>query len=281
MIADDPDVAGRDAGAIPAIRRIVVATDLTPRSASAHAFAAALARACGAELCLFHVVPEPGLPASALRGAGIGAGEILERRVGEAERALRRVRRSVQPAGGTTMIRLGTAAPEIARCASLAEADIVVVGGHEPPGPGEAPGPDHGALVRERARCPVITVPSAYAVPAAAVDTGPVRRVLVASDLSACSAKALETARLVARQLDCPLEVLHVRRPSGTGPVPDGWLVRSGDAAPEIVACARAVRADLLVLGTHGRGRVRRAMLGSVARAVVAQAPCPTMTVRR
>jgi nucleotide-binding universal stress UspA family protein len=38
--------------------------------------------------------------------------------------------------------------------------------------------------------------------------------------------------------------------------------------------------ADLIVLGSHGYGRVRRVVLGSVAAAVVAKAPCSVQVVR-
>jgi nucleotide-binding universal stress UspA family protein len=47
-----------------------------------------------------------------------------------------------------------------------------------------------------------------------------------------------------------------------------------------IVEEARRWGADLIVLGSHGYGRMRRVVLGSVAAAVVAQAPCSVLVVR-
>ena len=47
-----------------------------------------------------------------------------------------------------------------------------------------------------------------------------------------------------------------------------------------IVEEARRWEADLIVLGSHGYGRVRRVLLGSVAAAVVANAPCSVQVVR-
>jgi nucleotide-binding universal stress UspA family protein len=47
-----------------------------------------------------------------------------------------------------------------------------------------------------------------------------------------------------------------------------------------IVEEASDWNADLIVLGSHGYGRVRRMVLGSVASAVVAKAPCSVQVVR-
>jgi nucleotide-binding universal stress UspA family protein len=56
--------------------------------------------------------------------------------------------------------------------------------------------------------------------------------------------------------------------------------LRSGVAYQEIVALAVDERADLIVIGTHGRGGIDRALLGSVADRVIRLAPCPVLTVR-
>lgn len=58
------------------------------------------------------------------------------------------------------------------------------------------------------------------------------------------------------------------------------FAVRRGGAAAEIVAFAAEVDADLIVMGTHGRGPVAQAFLGSVAQNVVRGAGCPVLTVR-
>ena len=55
--------------------------------------------------------------------------------------------------------------------------------------------------------------------------------------------------------------------------------VREGDPAEQIVEYARSVEADLIVMGTRGRGAVQRALLGSVARTVLLSAPCSTLVV--
>ncbi len=53
-----------------------------------------------------------------------------------------------------------------------------------------------------------------------------------------------------------------------------------GSPTDVIIAEARDWDADLIVLGSHGYGRFRRMVLGSVAGAVVADAPCSVQIVR-
>lgn len=55
---------------------------------------------------------------------------------------------------------------------------------------------------------------------------------------------------------------------------------RDGDPAVQIVSAAESVEADLVILGTHGRTGLRRLLMGSVARNVLAHAPCSVMLVR-
>jgi nucleotide-binding universal stress UspA family protein len=56
-------------------------------------------------------------------------------------------------------------------------------------------------------------------------------------------------------------------------------VVRSGQAAAEILACARAERVDVIAMSSHGRSGLQRALLGSVAQAVVQKARLPVLLV--
>jgi nucleotide-binding universal stress UspA family protein len=56
--------------------------------------------------------------------------------------------------------------------------------------------------------------------------------------------------------------------------------VRTGSPATEIVRYAKDRNIELIVMGTHGRGLVAHAVMGSVAEKVVRTAPCPVLTVR-
>jgi nucleotide-binding universal stress UspA family protein len=57
-------------------------------------------------------------------------------------------------------------------------------------------------------------------------------------------------------------------------------MLRTGDARDLINQTAKEISADLIVMGTHGRRGVTRALLGSVTETVVRTAPCPVLTVR-
>jgi nucleotide-binding universal stress UspA family protein len=58
------------------------------------------------------------------------------------------------------------------------------------------------------------------------------------------------------------------------------YRVCRGPAAGEIIALARTLKPDLIVMGTHGRRGVGRLLLGSVTEAVLRRALCPVLTVR-
>jgi nucleotide-binding universal stress UspA family protein len=57
-------------------------------------------------------------------------------------------------------------------------------------------------------------------------------------------------------------------------------LLLEGVPHERVARAVRARRADLLVIGTHGRTGLAKFFLGSVATRLVASAPCPVLTVR-
>ncbi len=144
----------------------------------------------------------------------------------------------------------------------------------------------------------------------------PIRRILVATDFSAASRPAFRRAVASAAESGAALWIAHVAAP----PLPlspDGYVlprfyedmtlairrdaekrlralqnearksgvtVRSlllrGSPHEALNRAARRHRADLIVLGTHGRTGLKRLLVGSVAARVIATAPCPVLTVR-
>jgi nucleotide-binding universal stress UspA family protein len=57
-------------------------------------------------------------------------------------------------------------------------------------------------------------------------------------------------------------------------------VVRDGASTQAILDAAREFKADLIVMGTHGRTGLRRVVLGSVTEEVLREAPCPVLTVK-
>jgi len=121
-------------------------------------------------------------------------------------------------------------------------------------------------------------------------------RIVVPTDFSTCAEEAWALAQRVAQTCGSELVLVHVlEAPPDTeiGKTLEQWAaqarqrglkariaVRTGAPHQEVVALATDERADLVVIGTHGRGGLNRALLGSVADRVVRLAPCPVLTVR-
>ena len=84
-----------------------------------------------------------------------------------------------------------------------------------------------------------------------------------------------EHEREAQRQLD--EEVRRVEEAGGT--VKEAHL-RLGQADHEIVDLAQSLGIGLIVMGSRGRGRLRRALLGGVSESVVRHAHCPVTIVR-
>jgi nucleotide-binding universal stress UspA family protein len=142
------------------------------------------------------------------------------------------------------------------------------------------------------------------------------RRIMHASDFSPASRGAFVRALSLAKLHRAELTVVHVLTPvmpiAGEAPTsPKMWdeikassraagqkrlgalvakakkagvrvraLLLDGIPHEQIVRAARRRRADVLVVGTHGRTGLARFFLGSVTARVVAIASCPVLTVR-
>jgi nucleotide-binding universal stress UspA family protein len=117
----------------------------------------------------------------------------------------------------------------------------------------------------ERARLCILHVVNDYVVIASMGGVAPPRD--LGSLLRESGERILARAKaLAAKQRVKPVVVLRE--------------VLSGPAAESIVREAKKQRADLIVLGTHGRRGVGRLMLGSDAEQVVRSAPVPVLLVR-
>jgi nucleotide-binding universal stress UspA family protein len=136
-----------------------------------------------------------------------------------------------------------------------------------------------------------------------------IRTILHPTDFSESSRQAFEMACSLARDHGAKLIVLYVQAPPvivfGEGMVPPEPVsyvnelreqlrhmqptepqiemerrMLEGDAATEILKVAKETKADLIVMGTHGRSALGRFLMGSVATHVVRRATCPVVTVK-
>ncbi len=139
----------------------------------------------------------------------------------------------------------------------------------------------------------------------------PIHTIIHPTDFSDRSAHAFRLACALARDYRARLIVLHVWWPHTAafgelGPMlqpdegydltetkqklhrlqpPDSAVgvehrLEEGDPATAILGLAEAVKADLIVMGTHGRTGLSRLLMGSVAEKVVRRAECPVVTVK-
>ncbi len=132
-----------------------------------------------------------------------------------------------------------------------------------------------------------------------------IRRILVATDFSECANRALEFACELAVRFGAELRLVHVQKdaipyhgyefdcleevqqrldampgPPWSDQLTVTRTVRVGPPSLEIVTEAQDSEADMIVVGSHGRGAVKHLILGSVAERVIRSAPCPVLTVR-
>jgi nucleotide-binding universal stress UspA family protein len=138
------------------------------------------------------------------------------------------------------------------------------------------------------------------------------KRILCPTDLTESSAEALEAAIELAKACDASLTLVHVFEaplypgppfmpPVDYGPAVEKaaqagldaavaatrtrlpgvrGLLRRGRTWEEILDAAKELDASLIVMGTHGRHGLPRAILGSVAEKVVRLSPIAVLTVR-
>ena len=143
-----------------------------------------------------------------------------------------------------------------------------------------------------------------------------IRRILAPTDFGDCAAPAVRYAAELAEKLGAELVLLHVV-PDAVLALPDAVMptptpvadlealteagktglanliaaeklerlnprteVRIGSPAQEVIAAAADLDADILCIGTHGRGGIARVILGSVADMILRHAPCPVLSVR-
>ncbi|MEM9027119.1 MAG: universal stress protein [Pseudomonadota bacterium] len=278
------------------MKRILMATDLSERSDRALRRAVALASAFRTELEVVHVVEEAWLEAITSQIEKT-AHDAIAQQLQSIDAA-----KSVQP---NIKVLRGWDHQDIIERSRELDVDLIVLGVHRHKAPELFQGTTAERVIRHGDR-PVLVVKDAV--------SGPYRKAIVAVDLSAHSVAAAScAARLVHDGHVCFVHAMHrpfvgfLGRDSQEphlrdertriatamdkmigdvsavceSDVPEfSKAVDAGDVRGILRANAERLKPDLLAVGTHGRGGVAHAVLGSVAADILADAPCDVLVAK-
>ncbi len=296
----------------PLMMRILFATDFSDDAARAQEYAMYLATAWDAKVEVLHVLEAP-----AWLNADAATVAVVEQARTDAARRLEQVQDHMVRSGISATVRqvLGNPNEHICLAARNNGADLVVLGVQGRTNLLYGLIGSTAERVVKDGPCPVLAVPGLHeepGKPSTASQQVPIRHILAPLDFSSSSLDAVEYAIQLAHGLGATLTLMHVLEPvsydldCGLGLIEqegrkrDHWnrqltelkdLVTSsgltadveisgGIPSDAILASALRHRADLVVMGTHGRRGVSDWRFGSVADAVLRRATCPVLTVK-
>lgn len=291
------------------LERIVVGIDFSIPSLAAARWTT-LHFAPQAETFLVHVIREPDAPAYSGDLLESGA-DVVARSRENAARRLGELTAGIAADGVETVIREGRAPEALAREAAERGSDVIVVGEHgERPGAWDFLGSTAERVLRHADR-PVLLAKNPR-------ETRP-RSIVAAVDDSEFTGPVLAWTRFLRETFSAEVAVVHALTPVLhsyfrmvssrdearaleeklrseayrwlDGRVAEAGFSRDDESPPvsldvaaghpayEVLAGARRHDADLLVVGTRGRGTVERLVLGSVAASVLRGASVPVLVV--
>ncbi|MBI4419882.1 MAG: universal stress protein [Gemmatimonadetes bacterium] len=279
---------------------IVAGVDLSAEGIRAAVTAAKLAQTAGTDCYLVHAVRDPWTEA-ALAQIPMDVRQ-LNRIVLDSARAqlLKALTGKVPEAMFQRMdTRFGPAAAVLDEAVEELDAELVVLGGKHHSALGRWIGGSTAHHMVRRTDVPILVN---------GPGDGRIRRVLAAVDVSSAARPTLYAAERLARLFGSDLRALHVVEPAPLLPeLPIGlndedvvrraeeelersvWplidssaaerLVRRGPAAETIAGVARSWEADVVVVGSHGRGWVDRILIGSVTERLLNLLPSSLLVV--
>ena len=288
------------------VKKILCPIDFSPGSRQAMRTAIRIANEDGAELVLFHAWH---IPPMALLGEAAFPPLLNESLAADARRGLDEAEREAKLAGAkqvTTKVANGLAWMQIVEALEREPFDLAVIGTHGRTGISRVLLGSVAEKVVRHAPCSVLAIHPHD-------EPKPFAHALCPVDFTASSRHAVDLATSLVRPGGAGISLLHVLEIpvaySGESMIADFARDLDGRAARELDQWAARARAkvtvpvetrtrigyagaqvlsaiehdptiDLVVVGSHGRTGIKRALLGSVAEKVVRHATCPVLVAR-
>lgn len=270
-------------------------TDFQRAARRAFPYGVKLAAAFGARLEILHViktVSEPGVPPADSR--------YLRDRRTSALLELGRLARTAREAGVHAEPRLdyGVPAACVLERAEAGPVQMIAMGTEGRSGWDRLRLGDTALAIARDAPCPVLAVHGNLKGDAPGHPTrANLRRILVATDFSSCSEETISFAAKLATRLGAGVRLVHVAEAQAVvkgrqdllrkatddfrrrGIAADGTCL-SGEPVQMILEEAAAWKTDLIAVGTRGRERAARVLLGSVAEELLRRAGVPVLVYK-
>lgn len=299
----------------PLVSRILFATDFSGCAAHAWKYVLFLGKTCGAKLDILHVLEfQPGMDPD-YDVNNLYLEQLRKQAVQQLDELVNLAALTGLSAQGR--ITVGIPSHQIEEVVKECDADLVVLGTHGRTGLEHILLGNTAERAVRSVPCPVLTVrqpgeqDEVKEIKTAKVPIS-IKRILVPVDFSDCSLEALEHVVQVGKLCKAAVTILHVLEPVSYGldfTLSRVWkdqqlreyvrsrlselthllesqgltahnVILGGMPRDSILDCAREREADLIVMGTHGRGGLSHLVIGSVAEAVLRRAPCPVLTVK-
>lgn len=295
------------------VKNVLYATDFSTTSEAALPYATATCRRFGSTLHIAHVLSDASLLLMTGGVDYVSLGTLYESAHSEALEKLQRVTARLGKISHRTYVRHGQVWANLSQIVAENEIDLIIVGTHGRSGLGRLLLGSVAEDILRHSPCPVLTVgpkicgrarlPEFYVK---GRELAPIelelQQILYATNFAPASLAAAPVAIALAEEFEAGLTMMHVIEKYGNledhpGPIEDGVrrlqelvpkdaalaytpevLMEFGSAPDCIVSAAVEREADLIVLGAR-RTDVTTHLPWTTVHKVVAQAPCPVLTV--
>jgi nucleotide-binding universal stress UspA family protein len=278
-------------------RPIIVGVDESPESVRAARAGWELARAMHAPCRFIHVIPDAATAAVVVQN--VITPSIVDLIFADARQRIAATLRDALPAAALNALEVKTGRPAAVLAECAAGAQLVVLGGKSHTALARGLGGSTAHYLVRTGDVPVLVV---------ALAGWPMQRILAAVDLSYAAEPTIAAARRLAQSTGARLRLIHVVEPvhaarvsglrvdyealyreslehfnrltAGLTEIEVGdRVMRRGPAADMVAEEAASWAADVVVVGSHGKGWVQRMLVGSSTERLLARLPASLLIV--